>query len=176
MPSFLLDKSVARRIVEALYHLDDLSPEEELVLGLWRQLQVERARLFIPVGALHILQRFEQLIEVRTFLATVEPLESSRYLKRWARRLREYNFTREDALVLALATYGTDSEGDILGVEALITLDQPFLNNFQAHRAELQSRLAAMTNGLPEPYSNARLPVVRHPEELVHSAPAHFHL
>ncbi len=174
MPSFLLDKSVARRIVEALGHLDNLSPEEELVLDLWRQLQVEEARLFIPVGALHILQRFERLIEVRTFLATVEPLESSRYVKRWARRLREYGFTREDALVLALATYGTDSIGGILGVDTLITLDRPFFNNFQTHRAELQSRLAAMTDGLPEPYSNARLPVVQHPEELVHSAPAHF--
>ena len=174
MPSFLLDKSVARRIVEALCHLDNLTPEEELVLGLWRQLQIEEARLFIPVGALHILQRFEQLIEVRTFLATVEPLESSRYVKRWARRLREYGFTREDALVLALATYGTDSEGNILGVDALITLDQPFLNNFHAHQAELQSRLGSMTDGLLEPYSNARLPVVQHSKELFHSAPAHF--
>jgi hypothetical protein len=88
--------------------------------------------------------------------------------------LREYGFTREDALVLALATYGTDSTGDILGEDALITLDQPFLNNFQIHQAELQSRLAAMTDGLPEPYRNARLPVVQHPEELVQSAPAHF--
>ena len=174
MPSFLLDKSVARRIVEALYHLDNLSPEEELVLGLWRQLQVERARLFIPVGALHILQRFERLVEVRTFLATVEPLESSRYVKRWARRLRGYGFTREDALVLALAAYGTDSEGNILGVDALITLDRPFFNNFRARQAKLQSRLAAMTDGLQEPYSNARLPIVQHPEELVHSASAHF--
>jgi hypothetical protein len=69
--SFLLDKNVARRIIEALYHLDNLSSEEEVVLGLWHQLQVERARLSIPVGALHILRRFGQLIEVRTFLATV---------------------------------------------------------------------------------------------------------
>jgi hypothetical protein len=174
VPSFLLDKSVTRRVIEALYHLDDLSPEEELVLGLWRQLQVERARLFIPVGALHILRRFERLIEVRTFLATVEPLESSRYVKRWARRLREYGFTREDALVLALATYGTDSTGDVLGVDTVITLDQPFLNNLQTHRTELQSRLATMMDGLPEPYKSAKLPPVQHPEELVHFAPGHF--
>jgi len=168
MPSFLLDKSVARRIVEALCHLDNLSSEEGLLLGLWRQLQVESARLFIPVGVIHILQRFEQLVEVRTFLATVEPLESSRYVKRWARRLREYGFTREDALVLALATYGTDSTGDILGVDILITLDRSFLNNFETHRVELQSRLAAMTDGLAAPYHNARLPDVETPEDLVH--------
>jgi hypothetical protein len=170
MPSFLLDKSVARRIIEALYHLDDLSPEEEMVLDLWRKLQAEEARLFIPVGALHILQRFEQLIEVRTFLATVEPLESGRYVKRWARRLREYGFTREDALVLALATYGTDSTGGILGVDVLITLDRSFLNNFEIHRVELQSRLAAMTDGFAAPYHNARLPAMGILEDLVHLA------
>jgi len=167
MPSCLLDKNVARRIIEALYHLDDLSPEEELVLGLWRQLQTEGARLFIPSGALYILRRFEHLIEVRTFLAIVEPLESARYVKRWARRLRECGFTPEDALVLALATYGTDSTGDILGIDTLITLDQHLLNNFQTHRAELQSRLTAMTNQLLMPYSHATLPIVQHPEELL---------
>ncbi len=84
-------------------------------------------------------------------------------MKRWARRLREYGFTREDALALALATYGTDSTGDILGIETLITLDQPLLNNFQTHRAELQSRLTAMTDQLPTPYCHATLPTVQHP-------------
>jgi hypothetical protein len=48
MPSYLLDKSFARRTVEGFHHLDDLSYEEELVLELWRKLQDEQARLFIP--------------------------------------------------------------------------------------------------------------------------------
>jgi hypothetical protein len=165
MPSYLLDKSVARRTIEALHHLDNLNYEEELVLELWRQLQDEQARLFIPVGVVNILQRFERLVEIRTFLAAVEPLESGRYLKRWARRLREHNFTREDALVLALATYGTDVEGDILGVEWLVTLDRPFIRNFQSHGTELRTRLRAMTSQLQAPYRRAALPKVFHPEE-----------
>ncbi len=167
MPSYLLDKSVARRIIEALHHLDNLSYEEELALELWRQLQDEQARLFIPTGVVNILQRFAHLVEVHTFLAAVEPLESGRYLKRWAQRLRRYNFTREDALVLALATYGTDVNGNIMGVDRLITLDRPLLHNFQTHRAQLQTRLRAMTGQLQEPYQHAILPRVLHPEEMV---------
>jgi hypothetical protein len=167
MPSYLLDKSVARRIIEALHHLDNLSYEEELVLELWRHLQDEQARLFIPTGVVNILQRFAHLLEVHTFLAAVEPLESGRYLKRWARRLRRYNFTREDALVLALATYGTDMDGDIMGVDWLITLDRPFIQNFETRRAELQIRLRAMTAQLQAPYRHATLPKVLHPEEKV---------
>jgi hypothetical protein len=167
MPSYLLDKNVARRIIEALHHLDNLSFEEEMVLDLWRQFQAEEARLFIPMGAMNILQPLAHLNEVRTFLATVEPMETGRYVKRWARRLREHSFTREDALVLALATYGTDPAGNILGVDVLISLDQPFLTNFQDHQGELQARLSAMTDQLPAPYNRARLPIMRHPKDMV---------
>lgn len=169
MLSYLLDKNIARRIIEALYHVDNLSIEEEMALNLWRQLQAEGARLFIPIGAANILHQLAHFIEVRTFLTTVESLESGRYLKRWGRRLHQHGFTREDALVLALATYGTDSEGNVLGVNILITLDRPFLNNFRSHRTKLQTRLSAMTRQLPMPYHRAALPNMLHPEELVSS-------
>lgn len=167
MPSYLLDKNVTRRIIEALHHLGDLSFEEEMVLGLWRQLQAEETRLFIPVGVVNILRHLAHLIEVRTFLVTVESMETGWYVKRWARRLREHGFTREDALVLALATYGTDSAGSMLGVDVLISLDQPFLSNFQNHQGALRARLAAMTAQLPGPYNRARLPIMRHPKDIV---------
>lgn len=167
MPLYLLDKNVARRTIEALYHLDNLSTEEILVLELWHQLQLEQSRLFVPVGAVNILQRMAHLLEVRTFLATVEPLESGRYLKRWSRRLREHGFTREDALILALGTFGTTAVADILGVDSLITLDQPFINNFRLQQATLTRRLLAMTRQLTEPYRRAKLPMIIHPTELV---------
>jgi hypothetical protein len=113
----------------------------------------------------HILKRFERYLEVRVFLATVEPMASGRYLKRWARRLREHDFTREDAVVLALATFGTDEAGDVLGVNNLITFDQPFINNFRNHERVLRTRLAAMTHQLPVPYRDAALPAVLRPED-----------
>jgi hypothetical protein len=167
MSKYLLDKNIARRVIEALTHLETLSAEEEMVLRLWRQFLSEGSRLFIPFGALNILQRLAHLIEVRSFLTTVEPLESGRYLKRWARRLREHQFTREDALILALATYGTSTTGNILGIDVLITLDRPFINNFRANEKRLENRLSAMINQLPEPYSHAKLPLMQHPEEII---------
>jgi hypothetical protein len=170
MPSYLLDKSIARRIVEALYHLEKLSSEEMIVLDLWHHLQVEGARLFVPTEAVHILQRFAHLVEIGVFLSTVEPFHLGRYVKRWARRLRRHGFTREDALVLALATYGTDSTGDILGVDGLITLDKPLLNHFRVHQAELQTRLLAMTRQFSRPYCRATLPVVLHPDRFFKEA------
>jgi len=167
MPSYLLDKSVARRIVESLYHLDNLSSEEVMVLNLWRRLQIEGVRLFVPIGVVNILRRFAHLVEIGVFLSTVEPLRSGCYVKRWARRLRQHGFTREDALVLALATYGTDATGDILGVDVLITLDKPLLNHFQVHQLELRTRLLTMTRQLSMPYCRAALPVMLHPGESV---------
>lgn len=167
MPLYLLDKNVTRRTIEALYHLPTLSAEERLVLQLWRQLQTEQARLFVPSATINVLQQFAHLLEVRTFLATVELLDSGRYLKRWARRLRDdHQFSREDALILALATYGTTFAGDILGVDGLITLDQPLINNFHAQRFVLRRRLSAMTRQLTEPYRRATLPRLFHPKEL----------
>jgi len=166
MPTYLLDKSIARAIVESLYHYEHPSAREIEALATWRRGRLERARLFVPVEAVHILMRFEQFLEVRVFLATVEPLESGRYLKRWARRLREHGFAREDAHVLALATFGTDRVGGLLGVEGLITLDQPFVNNFRNHERALRTRLSAMTHQLSAPYRDAALPIVLRLEEL----------
>jgi hypothetical protein len=167
MPSYLLDKSIVRRIVEALRHVEHLSSGEREALETWRRLRSEHARLFVPVEAVHILMRFERFLEVRMFLATVEPMESARYLRRWARRLREHGFTREDAHVLALATFGTDEAGDVLGVDGLITLDQSFVNNFRNHERVLRTRLSAMTRQLPAPYRSAALPAVLRPEDLL---------
>lgn len=167
MPSYLLDKNVARRIIEALYHLNDLSDEELLVLEIWHQLQTVDANLFVPVGAINILQHYKHLLEVRTFLATVQPLHTGRYLKRWAGRLRQHRFTREDALILALGTYGTDNEGRILGAYGLITLDKPFIRNFQSQQKILETRLKAMTSQLQSPYRHATLPQVLHSKEIV---------
>lgn len=167
MQSYLLDKNIARRIIEGLTHLDSLSAEEEMVLQLWQQLLNEGHRLYIPFGTFNILQRFTSHIEVHTFLATVEQLESARYLKRWARRLREYRFSREDALILAVATYGTNSAHNVLGVDVLLTLDQPFIKNFRDNQDKLEMRLLAMTTQLSAPYRFAMLPYMLHPNDVV---------
>ena len=64
---------------------------------------------------------------------------AGRYFKRWARRLRECGFNREDAKVLGLATYGTDAAGRILGVETIVTFDRSLINNYEAQRPALET-------------------------------------
>jgi hypothetical protein len=62
--------------------------------------------------SLHILQQFARspayASTIHFFLNQVEVAVSTRYFRRWARRLREHGFSREDAAILALATFGTD--------------------------------------------------------------------
>ena len=67
---------------------------------------------------------------IRFFLARTEVAQSTRYFKRWARRLRDYGFTKEDAEVLALATFGTNQNADILGMHVVATFDQPMINQW----------------------------------------------
>ena len=123
MPTYLLDKNVVRRIVEGLTHPDRLTDEEATAIALWRALRRSRNRMFISAETANIMGRFSTWREIRLFLDTVETMYAGRYFKRWARRLREYGFTREDAKVLGLATYGTDAAGEVLGVEVIVTFD-----------------------------------------------------
>lgn len=167
MLTCLLDKSIARRILEGLCNLENLTPDERLALDLWRWLHIKRTRMFVPGGVINILRRFSHITQVRIFLDQVEPLWPTKYVKRWARRLRQYGFTREDALTLSLATYGTDYESKSLGVAFLITLDEALIKNFVTHKRELQDRLTSMKVYLAPPYNRARLPEVVHPIEVL---------
>ncbi len=79
MPAYLLDKSVARRILEGLA-------------------RVRRRQLLYP----------EQVACLTLLYAEVEVIQVTRYTRRWARRLREHGFTREDAVILSLGTFGAE--------------------------------------------------------------------
>ena len=87
--------------------------------------------------------------------------------ERWARRLQETGFTREDAKVLALGTFGTDAEGAVLGAQVVVTYDRPMMmRKWALERSELQERLARMTEAMDDPFGRARLPDVLRPEEI----------
>ena len=165
MPTYLLDKNVVRRVIGGLIHHDRLTDEEATAIALWRALRESRTRMFISAERANIMGRFSTWREIRLFLDTVETMYASKYFKRWARRLREYSFTREDAKALGLATYGTDAAGEILGVEVIVTFDRPLINNYEAHRPAPERRLQAMTAQLSLPFQNTGLPEVMHPVE-----------
>ena len=101
-----------------------------------------------------------------------------RYLSQWrcsicfrctgvrSRRVREAGFTREDAKVLALGTFGTDIEGAVLGVQVIATYDRPLARKWALETSKLRERLSAMTGTLEIPFRQVRLPNVLHPEEI----------
>lgn len=174
----LLDKVTARYTVQGLLKLAEgreLSDEELFTLDLLARSQPPAARLFIAppsANVTHSLARLPRYSGVtHYFLERVEVVLPSRYFKRWARRLRSYGFVREDAAILALATFGTDDAGAILGMDLVATYDQPMIQHWSGQREAIQERLTAMQRDLSAPYSHVLLPQVLRPEQILPPTP-----
>lgn len=100
--------------------------------------------------------------------ARIEHLAPLRYQRRWRRRLRQtFGFEREDAHQLALATFGSDTQGTILGVDVFVTFDKRLINRFYAHFLEIETKLCRMTAHLLSPYSRAILPELVTPGDIL---------
>lgn len=128
----LLDKSVARRLVEALsmYVIGQpLSAEHELALRFFVTARRRGDALLIVPPTHNVLNLIAvyspHAIVVRRFLGVVDVVKPIRYTRRWARRLRGFGFSREDAAVLALGTFGAVESESVLGAACVLTLDQP---------------------------------------------------
>jgi DNA-binding transcriptional MocR family regulator len=174
----LLDKVVARRIMEALLKLasaQDLTAEEVDALSLYERADVRGIRLFMAPPTHHILERLVLSTQyaplIALFRARAEVALPTRYFQRWSRRLRDQGFTREDAAVLALGTFGTSRAADVLGMHFVATLDQPMVNHWQTRQPAIRERLVAMQRQLNPPYRDAFLPQVRRPENITQETP-----
>jgi hypothetical protein len=167
----LLDKNVVRKGVNGLLRFArgrKPLPEEELALALLQEAATGECKLFVAQEIVHILGRKEDnstTLAVQAFLKRVSVLKRTRYFKRWARRLRQMNFTREDAIVLSLATFGTDKAGEILSVSVIVTFDQRLISKYTHELAVIRGRFEAMVAGLEPPFYYARLPEVMLPQK-----------
>ncbi|RLC80346.1 MAG: hypothetical protein DRI61_05985 [Chloroflexi bacterium] len=146
----MLRKAIASLIKVEFEH--PLSAQELEALSLLYFAQRHDVRLFISEEAFNILGRFSRP-EIQIVLDFVKVMKATRYFKRWARRLREYGFTREDAKLLAL------------GVQAILTFDLSLLNNYQLKRSHIEKRLDEMRKALPTPFNLVKLPSVMLPKE-----------
>ena len=95
---------------------------------------------------------------VQSFMRRVQILLPGDYWRRWARRLQDVGFTREDARVLSLATFGTDTENTFLGVDELLTFDKTLIALFDEKHILIQKKLDAFRREVKPPYDDARLP------------------
>ena len=153
--SVLFDKGVLRRIYEGQVRqatLLSLTKQQQDATDAFAQLHQLTQRLYITKESYNVLTRREaryaQLILQRT-----QYLHKARYQRRWARRLRSFNFTREDALVLAYGSFGVDLAAQLAGVEVIVTTDLGMVNNFNAQYAKIKLRFEQMVFSLPEPYA-----------------------
>jgi len=169
----LLDKVTARYIVQGLLKLAEnrsLTREEISALDLFSLAHLSEIQFFIVPQTVSVLERLVQLPHytriIQLFLGRVEVIIPARYFKRWTRRLRDYGFTKEDAAVLALATFGTNKASNILGTDIIATFDQPMINQWSVQHSAIVGRLKAMQNDISVPYSQAKLPQVLHPEQI----------
>ena len=169
----LLDKVTARHIVEGLLKLVEgrtVTSAELLALYFYQRARSNEITLFILPQTHNLLKRSEHLqryvVIIRHFLGATQVVQPARYFKRWARRLREYGFKKEDAEVLALATFGTTLNRDVLGMHVIATFDQPMINQWDAHQTAIRERLLNMQRNLAVPYNNASLPIVEHLERI----------
>jgi hypothetical protein len=116
-------------------------------------------RVYITEQTANILKRRTEIFAA-PFLTETRPLKKARYLRRWARRLTDFAFSSEDAIVLAYGTFGLDAESKTVGVDAIITTDIRLAEHYERRHVEIKNRFDDMIVNLPEPYAALTLPQV----------------
>lgn len=160
--SVLFDKGVIRRVYKR---------RARLALGVPPTLlQVEAANAYAHTSTLtnllYITEQTSNILHVRSklfaapILADTRILRKAHYLRRWARRLREFSFSPEDAMVLAHGSFGLDLDSQTIGVDAVITTDLKLAARYQEKYTEIEGRFKDMVSNLPELYRMLSLPQV----------------
>jgi hypothetical protein len=158
----LLDKGVVRRVYEfQVRFANNAQPIQHQIdaVRLFNHLQAVAAQIYITRESANVL-RLRQPRYAKAILDNTVTLRKGRYLRRWSRRLRSLAFSREDACMVAYASFGLDAHSQIPNIEALVTNDFRLVNNFTAQRPKIKERFERMIVHLPDPYLKAKLPAV----------------
>lgn len=170
----LLDKVTARYLLQGLRKIGERqtpTKEEQETLDFFAASARSDIRLYIASPTANVLHQLEQTPRYRNLIQFVlnraHIARPTRYYKRWARRLRAFGFTREDAAILALATFSIDPTARTLGIDFVATFDQPMINHWATQQTAIQAKLAAMCADIPTPYHQALTPQVLHPRAII---------
>lgn len=115
--SVLLDKGVIRRVYERRVRLALAKPPTVLQVeaaNSYAHIATIANRLYITEQTANILKRRTEIFAA-PILADTRALKKARYLRRWARRLTDFAFSSEDAIVLAYGSFGLDVESKTVG-------------------------------------------------------------
>lgn len=92
------------------------------------------ARRYITTKTENIL-RLRAFIFAASLLADTLALKKGRYLRRWARRLRDMTFSPEDAIIISYGSFGIDLKTQSVGADVILTTDLKLATNYQAEEA-----------------------------------------
>ena len=160
--SVLLDKGVIRRVYERRVRLALAKSPTVLQVeaaNSYAHIATIANRLYITEQTANILKRRTEIFAA-PILADTRALKKARYLRRWARRLTDFAFSSEDAIVLAYGSFGLDVESKTVGVDAIITTDIRLAEHYERRHREIKHRFDDMIVNLPETYAVLRLPQV----------------
>jgi hypothetical protein len=165
--SFLLDKGVVRETLRAIAHLaaQQVIPPRQAIAYQALQSMIAQGTLYLTLETYHLVRRPYHL--ANAILPELHVLQPGKYLRRWRRRLMDYGFSREDALILSYASFGLDLTSNRLGVEIVVTTDRVMRARWQQHRHAIEKRFRRMTCQLKAPYRETTLPTVLTPEEVL---------
>ena len=169
----LLDKVTVRYLLQGLRKLGEQQTptfDESLTLNFFAMNAQSDLQFYMASPTANVLQGLQQTPRyaelIRFILQRIHIVQPARYHKRWARRLRQFGFTREDAAMLALATFGLDTTRILCNMDYVITFDQPMINHWTTQQASIRSKLSAMQDDVSPPYRLATLPRVIRPDAI----------
>ena len=165
----LLDKNIVRAVFEARVRvrrrLIPLHHQAQAAIAYQALLQAG-CTTYVTPETVHSAQRRDPHIAASIFMP-LTTLTKGHYLRRWARRLRDFGFGREDSVILAYGSFGMDSQRQTFGAEVILSADQPLLRRFHEQYDHIARRFRRMTCQLALPYRLAQLPTVMSPAEML---------
>src|SRR5215471_7704113 len=118
LPRFLLDKGVLRHSLRGLRNVArgrSMTAEQQSALALL--LHAPSGSLFGSREVLNLVHMYAPAALGAFVTQRLQVSMPTRYQRRWSRRLRQrFDFGREDAHQVALASFGVDETGQQFGV------------------------------------------------------------
>jgi hypothetical protein len=155
-----------REALRAIAHLAELQPLPPRQATAYHALQavIAEGTPYLTLETYHLLRRPQAYHVAAAILPELRVLQRGKYLRRWRRRLTDYGFSGEDALILSYASFGLDLINARLGVEVVVTTDRTMRERWERQSHAIGERFHRMTHQLKVPYRNATLPAVLTPE------------
>ena len=165
----LLNKNIVRAVFEARIRVQrgriPLLHQAKAAMA-YQALRQTGLTVYVTPETVNSAQRRDPLIAASLF-TPLTILTPGRYLRRWARRLRDFGFSREDSVILGYGSFGVDAQHQTFGAEVIVSADQPLIRHFHEQQDSIARRFQRMIRQLALPYCLAQLPTLMRLDEML---------